>query len=69
MEQAAYQLSCVGRNLNQLMRAIHSGKLPAAAELQTVLSALQIHLKQIGTELRGMVDRSYDRRVQETVLP
>ena len=52
LTEAVYQLNAVGRNLNQLVRAIHLGKVTVmeGAHVDTVLSAVAALDKRI-TEL------------------
>jgi hypothetical protein len=63
MNQAAYQLGCVGRNLNQLLRLIYAGKAVAASDIPPLIQSLSERVERLGEEFGRVIDRSYQRWV------
>jgi hypothetical protein len=58
---AAFQVGAIGRNLNQLVRAFHSGK-PSGTQLDNAfLEAVLDHVVRIEKELLAVVQRSRRR--------
>ena len=64
-EQLAYQLAAVGRNLNQLVRAIHTGKVTIAPGDKTLIEAVQHHVDRIEREVIKTIYRSHHRWVKD----
>ena len=58
---AAFQLGAIGRNLNQLVRAFHSGKLTCTQLDNTFLEAVLDHVVRLEKELLAVVQRSRRR--------
>ena len=63
MNEAAYQVGCVGRNLNQLVRAINQGKVRTVADQAALIESVRDRVDRVAEELRWVVDRSYERWV------
>ncbi len=61
IEQAMFQVGAVGRNLNQLLRAVHSGRPVASSEFRPVLDDVLRHVEQLRKELHRAIDRARNR--------
>ena len=64
-EDLAYQLAAVGRNLNQLVRAIHSGKVAVTADDRTFIEAVRAEVQRVDQEVITVIDRSCNRWVKD----
>jgi len=65
IEELAYQLAAIGRNLNQLVRAIHSGKVAVTAADQVAIEAVRAQVEQVDKEVILVIDRSCNRWVKD----
>lgn len=60
--EGVYQLGALGRNLNQLLRAIHSSQLIAQPADMTVAEAVRDQVTRLEKEWIAVVKRSKSRR-------
>lgn len=65
VEEAIYQLSMLGRNLNQLLRAIHQGKVSATTEAEVGIAELRDKVVQLKDGMQDVYDRSRYRLVPQ----
>ena len=64
-EKLAYQLAAVGRNLNQFVRAVNSGKAAMTSEDRTLVEGVQDQVDLIKKEIISAIDRSCHRWVKD----
>jgi hypothetical protein len=64
-EKLAYQLAAVGRNLNQLVRAVNSGKAAMTPEDRTLMEGVRDQVDLIKKEIISAIDRSCHRWVKD----
>ena len=64
-EKLAYQLAAVGRNLNQLVRAVNSGKAAMTPEDRTLVEGVRDQVDLIKKEIIATIDRSCHRWVKD----
>jgi len=62
-DEAVYQLKAVGRNLNQITRAVHMGELRDDQVDPAVMAALAQAVKQLDARLTDVIEKSRLRRV------
>ncbi len=60
---AAFQVGAIGRNLNQLVRAFHSGQLSGGQVEASLLIAIRDQVAKLEKELLEIVQRSRQRWV------
>jgi hypothetical protein len=65
VEQATYQLGCLGRNLNQLLRTIHTRQVTTTGDQQDLIESLRDQVECLHEELDRVITRSYERWVIE----
>ncbi len=63
LDEAVYQLRAVGRNLNQITRAVHSGQLKEGQVDLVVLSALTQSVDHLAAQFLAVIEKSRLRRV------
>src|SRR5262249_452542 len=63
-EEAVYQIGALGRNLNQLMRAIHMRQVTTLQGQPTLIQALRDQVERLRLELHQVIDRSRRRWVR-----
>ncbi len=63
LDEAVYQLRAVGRNLNQLVRAVHTGELKDGQVDPAVLATLTQAIGQLDKRLMELIEKSRLRRV------
>ena len=63
LDEAVYQLKAVGRNLNQITRAMHMGELKDSQVDAEVLAALGQAVKQLDRRISEVIEKSRLRRV------
>jgi len=64
-EEAVYQLSMLGRNLNQLLRAIHQGKVAATSDTELGIKELRGQVVHVAGKIQEIYDRSRYRFVTQ----
>jgi hypothetical protein len=70
LDAATYQLNCVGRNLNQLLRTIYTGQVRTAENQQVLIESLRDQVETLAEELDRVIVRSLNRWViEETPKP
>jgi hypothetical protein len=57
-EEAVFQLAALGRNLNQLLRAVNSGQVTASLQERTMMEALRDQVEVLKKEFLTTLDRS-----------
>lgn len=63
LDEAVYQLKAVGRNLNQLTRAIHMGELKDGEIGAAVLEEIRLTVDQLDKRVAELIEKSRLRRV------
>jgi len=63
LREATYQVGAVGRNLNQLVRFFHSGRLAGVSLDRALLMAVRDEVAKLEKELLAVVQRSRRRWV------
>ena len=63
LRELAYQVGAVGRNFNQLLRAIHSGKVTALANELALVTAIRDQIVGVEKEIQTVITRSKKRSV------
>ncbi len=63
LDEAAHQLKAIGRNLNQITRAVHMGELKEGQVDMVVLAALTQQVKQLDARIAEVIEKSRLRRV------
>ena len=63
VDGALYQLAALGRNLNQLLRSIHQGKVTATSETEAGITGLRDAVLKLKSEMQQVFDRSRYRLV------
>jgi predicted transcriptional regulator len=64
-EDLAYQLAAIGRNFNQLVRAINSGKVSVTADDQAAIEAVRAEVSRVDEAVVTIIDRSCNRWVKD----
>jgi hypothetical protein len=63
-EDAVYQLASLGRNLNQLLKLLHSGKVTVGAPEQALMEGIRDQVERLKAETLTVIDRSRRRWVR-----
>ncbi len=63
LDEAVYQLKAVGRNLNQITRAIHMGELKEGDIGAALLEEIRLAVDQIDKRVTELIEKSRLRRV------
>jgi metal-responsive CopG/Arc/MetJ family transcriptional regulator len=63
LDEAVYQLRAIGRNLNQVTRAIHLGELKDAQLNGALIESLQQAVDQLASRVTELAEKSRLRRV------
>ena len=66
-EALAYQLAAVGRNFNQLIRAVHSGKATITPEDLVLVEKVRDQIDRVEREVIAIIDRSHHRWVKSAL--
>lgn len=64
--ELAFQVAAVGRNLNQLVRAIHQGKTAISLEDRALVEGVRDQVTAVQTALQATIVRSRQRWVKGT---
>ena len=64
LEDLVYQLAAIGRNLNQWLKAIHTGQAAATPADQALIEEVRDLVVQVKKEIITVIERSYQRWVK-----
>ena len=64
MDDAVYQVAAIGRNLNQLVRAVHTGQVKAMPQEQALMGDILNRIESLKKEIFIVIDRSRNRTVR-----
>jgi hypothetical protein len=64
LDEAVYQIAAIGRNLNQLLRAVHAGQVKAVPQDQTLMGEILNRIESLKNEFLIVMDRSRNRTVR-----
>jgi Zn-dependent oligopeptidase len=64
MEDLRFQLAAIGRNFNQLVRAIHTGKMIVTPQDRALVEGVRDQVEQVRKEIVIIIDRSCHRWVK-----
>jgi adenylosuccinate lyase len=64
LEDLVYQLAAIGRNLNQWLKAIHTGQAVATPAEQSLIEELRDLVEQVKKEVITAIERSCQRWVK-----
>ena len=62
-QDAVFQLASLGRNLNQLLKLVHSGKVSVSSQEQVLMESTREQVESLQKETLTVIDRSRDRSV------
>ena len=65
LEDLVYQLAAVGRNLNQLLKAIHTGKVAATPADRAFIERVRNQVDEVKKEVTAVIERSCQRWVKD----
>ena len=63
-QDAVYQLASLGRNLNQLLKLLHSGQVKVSSQEQTLIESLRTQVECLKKETLTVIDRTRERWVR-----
>jgi len=63
LNDLAFQVAAIGRNLNQLVRGMHAGQVAAMPSDLVVVEGVRDGVEAVKTELLAVIDRSRNRSV------
>jgi hypothetical protein len=63
-QDAVYQLASLGRNLNQLLKLVHSGQVMVSSQEQALMIAIRDQVECLKKETLTVIDRSRERWVR-----
>jgi hypothetical protein len=64
-EDLAFQVAAVGRNLNQLVKAIHQGKAAIGPEDRLLVEGVSDRVREVQAALQAAIERSRQRWVKD----
>ena len=59
-----FQLAALGRNLNQLLKLVHSGQVKAGSQELMLMEGIRIQVELLKKETLTVIDRSRERWVR-----
>ncbi len=65
-DEAVYQLASLGRNLNQLLKLLHSGQVKVSSPEQTLMEGIRDQVEQLKKKTLTVIDRTRERWVRHT---
>jgi len=63
-EEAVFQLAALGRNLNQLLKLVHSGQVKAGSQELSLMEGIRTQVELLKKETLTVIDRSRERWVR-----
>ncbi len=63
-EEAVYQLAALGRNLNQLLKLLHTGQVKVSSQEQTLIEGIRDQVECLKKETLTVIDRTRERWVR-----
>jgi hypothetical protein len=63
-EEAVFQLAALGRNLNQLLKLVHSGQVKADSQELMLMEGIRTQVELLKKETLTVIDRSRERWVR-----
>ena len=63
-EEAVFQLAALGRNLNQLLKLVHSGQINASSQDLALMEGIRTQVELLKKETLTVIDRSHERWVR-----
>jgi len=63
-EEAVFQLAALGRNLNQLLKLVHSGQINASSQDLALMEGIRTQVELLKKETLTVIDRSRERWVR-----
>ncbi len=63
VEEGIFQLAAVGRNLNQLLKLVHSRQVTVSSQEQALMENLREQVERLKREMLTVVDRTRERWV------
>jgi len=64
LDEAVYQVAAIGRNLNQLLRAIHAGQVQAVPQHQALMGEILSRIESLKKDILVVIERSRNRTVR-----
>jgi hypothetical protein len=62
--ESVFQLTALGRNLNQLLKLVHSGQVVVSSEQQALMEGLQDRVEYLKKQTLIVIDRTRERWVR-----
>jgi hypothetical protein len=63
-DQAVFQLAALGRNLNQLLKLVHSGQVMVSSQEQALMVDIRTQVEYLKKQTLIVIDRTRDRWVR-----
>ncbi len=63
-EEAVFQLAALGRNLNQLLKLVHSGQVKVSSQEQALMEGIRDQVERLKRETLTVIDRTHERWVR-----
>jgi hypothetical protein len=63
-EEAVFQLAALGRNLNQLLKLVHTGQVKVSSQEQAMMESIRTQVECLKKETLIVIDRSHERWVR-----
>jgi len=61
---AVYQLASLGRNLNQLLKLVHSGQVMVSSQEQTLMESIRDQVEYLKKQTLIVIDRTRERWIR-----
>lgn len=63
-DDAIYQLAALGRNLNQLLKLVHTGQVKVSSQEMTLMEGIRDQVELLKKETLSVIDRTRERWVR-----
>ena len=63
-EEAVFQLAALGRNLNQLLKLVHTGQVKVSSQEQTLMEGIRDQVEYLKKQTLIVIDRTRERWVR-----
>ena len=63
-QDSVYQLASLGRNLNQLLKLLHTGQVKVSSQEQVLMEGIRDQVERLKKETLTVIDRTRERWVR-----